>query len=430
VANRRGVADTAIENEEIRLVFSLSLVVEWHFHTVSQAYDLAKPVDHLGRWLSQSILSSRIGGVAMKTSALIPLVFLAMAHSAGAVEFPYQNRPTEPPVSHFKGTCEVDADGTKFAEKACRTTYYPGDAKKGSAYRPPVCEKDPVSKDQKEVLAKIYSRSPDYLKARLCRLTQLFVTDSSPWGPVGWGFWEGPDRPPGTGVYLAISARELDGKKSIADGENETVDQLLGVTDGNRRGLRLARLRDDGASDQVLTILAEVSHEMGHVLLADANMDGTNRFHPRRKVSGPPRSACFEDAFLGASWSARKFHKNMRRWVDFGNQYHNSLTNPDVRFSLERLRAATRSRKVDSINQAIKNVYDSKEFVSFAASINPWEDVAETYKYRVLADATPNKKVEFRLTDQSINVSDSLESKVLAKKMQCLRDFGFLSDLP
>jgi hypothetical protein len=75
-------------------------------------------------------------------------------------------------------------------------------------------------------------------------------------------------------------------------------------------------------------------------------------------------------------------------------------------------------------------VYDSKEFVSFAASINPWEDVAETYKYRVLADATPNKKVEFRLTDQSINVSDSLESKVLAKKMQCLRDFGFLSDLP
>jgi hypothetical protein len=256
------------------------------------------------------------------------------------------------------------------------------------------------------------------------------VTRSSPWGPVGWGFWEGSDRPPGTGVYLAISARELDGKKSIAGGENETVNELLRVADGDRRGPRLARLRDDGTSDPVLTILAEVSHEMGHVLLADANMDGTNRRHPRREVSGPPRSACFEDAFLGASWSAEKFHRNMRRWVDFGNQYHNSLTNPDVRFSLEQLRAATRNRKVDSVNQVIRNVYDSKEFVSFAASINPWEDVAETYKYKVLADAVPNQKVEFRLAGKGINVSDTLDSGALAKKVQCLRDFGFLSGLP
>jgi hypothetical protein len=366
----------------------------------------------------------------MKTSTLIPLVFLAMAHSARAVEFPYQNRPTQPPVSHFKGTCEVDADGTKFAEKACYTTYYPGDAKTGSAYRPPVCQKKPVSKDQKEVLAKIYSRAPDYLQARLCRLTQLFVTRSSPWGPVGWGFWEGPDRPPGTGVYLAISARELDRKKSIAGAENETVDRLFGIADGDRRGPRLARLREAAASDPVLTILAEVSHEMGHVLLADANLDGTNRFHPRREVSGPPRSACFEDAFLGASWSAEKFHRNMRRWVDFGRQYHNRLTNPDVEFSLERLRAGARNSKVDSVNQVIRNVYRSKEFVSLAASINPWEDVAETYKYKVLADAMPNQKVEFRLAGQGVNVFDFLDSGILAKKVQCLRDAGFLSDQP
>ena len=366
----------------------------------------------------------------MKSSALIPLVFFVIIHPALAAEFPYQSRPTEPPVSHFKGTCDVDADGTKFAEKACYTTYYPGDAKKGSAYRPPVCQKKPVSKDQKEVLAKIYSRAPDYLQARLCRLTQLFVTPSSPWGPMGWGFWEGPDRPPGTGVYLAISARELDRKKSIAEAENETVDELLEVTDGDRRGPRLVRLRQDDASDPVLTILAEVSHEMGHVLLADANMDGTNRHHPRRKVSGPPRSACFEDAFLGASWNAERFHRHMRRWVDFGRQYHNRQTNPDVEFSLERLRAAIRNGKVDVVNHAIGNVYRSKEFVSFAASINPWEDVAETYKYKVLADAMPNQKIEFSLAGQGIKVFDFLDSGILAAKVQCLRDFGFLSDKP
>ena len=186
----------------------------------------------------------------------------------------------------------------------------------------------------------------------------------------------------------------------------------------------------DGASDPVLTILAEVAHEMGHVLLADANMDGTNRYHPRRKVSGPPRSACFEDAFLGASWNAERFHKNMRRWVDFGNQYHNRQTNPDVRIQPGTTEGRNTQGKVDVVNHAIENVYRSKEFVSFAASINPWEDVAETYKYKVLADAMPNKKIEFSLAGQGINVFDFLNSGILAEKVQCLRDFGFLSDQP
>jgi hypothetical protein len=367
----------------------------------------------------------------MKSIALIPLAFLTMTHSAlAAAELPYQNRPTEPPVSHFKGTCDSDPDGTKFAEKACYTTYYPGNylKPKSSAYRPPVCGKKPVTKDQKEVLAKIYSRAPDYLQAKLCRLTQLFVTKPYPWGPVGWGFWEGPDHSPGTGVYLAVSARELDGKKSVADAENETADQLLGVAGrGLRRGPQLARLRADDASDPVLTILAEVAHEMGHVLLADANMDGTDRLHPRREVSGPPRSGCFEDAFLGKSWSADSFHQHMRRWVDFGKQYGNRQANPNVQFDLERLRSAVRKNTADVANLAIKNVYDSKEFVSFAASINPMEDVAETYKYKVLADATPNQKIRLRLDGRDVNVFDLLDSGILAMKVQCLRDFGFLS---
>jgi hypothetical protein len=418
-----------LEKEEIGLVFLLGLVVEWGFTVGVRARDLVNRPEIVGRGLSQSILPFGNGDMAMKLSALIPVLFLLAAHSAPATELPSKSRPIEPPVSHFKGICDTDGDGTKFADKACYTDYYPGDALKGSAYRPPVCQKKAVSNAQKEVLAKIYSRSPDYLQARLCRLTQLFVTDSFPWGPAGWGFWEGPDRPPGTGVYLAISARELEVKKSIAGAENETIDQLLGDA-GRRRGPRLERLKADDTSDPVLTILAEISHEMGHVLLADANMDGTDPHHPRRQVSGPPRSTCFEDAFLNSSWSAEKFHQNMRRWVDFGRQYHNRQTNPDVEFSLERLRAEWRNGKVSDVNHVISNVYRSKEFASFAASINPWEDVAETYKYEVLADAMPDKKVGFSLGGQDINVFGSLGSGILSKKVQCLRDFGFLSDQP
>ena len=49
------------------------------------------------------------------------------------------------------------------------------------------------------------------------------------------------------------------------------------------KGKGLATVRDDGPSDPELTVLAELAHELGHVLVADANMDGIKRYHPRRE---------------------------------------------------------------------------------------------------------------------------------------------------
>jgi hypothetical protein len=360
----------------------------------------------------------------MKSSALIPFVVVVAAYSAQAAETSYQKDPTEPPVSHFRGSCESDPDGTKFAEKACYTSYDPSRQPFGKGYLPPVCNKKLVTKREKEVLANLYSRAPDYLQSRLCRLTRLFVTKSAWWGPVGWGLWEGPDRLPGTGVYLAISSRELRSKKSVAELENETARRLLGF----RNSGRVARFRGED-SDPVLTILSEVAHEMGHVLLADANMDGSNRAHPRRRVSGPPRNACFEDAFLGSSWNADIFHKNMRRWVDFGSQNNNVQKNPESEFNVERVRAAVRARNFAAADQAIKNVYRNNEFVTLQAKVAPEEEMAEVYRYKVLLDASPKDPV-FSLDGQEISVRKLLESDVVAKKVQCLRDSGFLTALP
>jgi hypothetical protein len=365
----------------------------------------------------------------MKSSALIPLIVLMTTYSTEAAEAP--TPPSGPPVTHFQGSCQSDPDGTRFAAKACYTFYYPGSAGFGRAYRPPTCAKKPVTEHQKEILARIYTRAPDYVKAKLCRLTQLFVTRSEPWGPWGWGFWEGSDRPPGTSVYVAISDRELESKKSLQDAENETNERLLGAADRRRYyGPRLLRLKGGDSSDAELTVLAELAHELGHALLADTNADGTDRRHPRRKVSGPPRSPCFEDAFLGASWDADSFHRHMRRWVDFGEQYQNRQKNSDVEFSLNRLRAAARRGKLDPANDAISDVYRSKEFVSFAAAINTVEDFVETYKYKVLADSTPRQPIEFRLRRQDINIVDLLDSGIPAKKVQCLRDLGLLEGTP
>ena len=365
----------------------------------------------------------------MRATALIPLVFLAITYSAIAAEPSYPKYPTTPPETHFLGTCDSDPDGTKFAEKACYTTFYPGRSGFAPFYRSPTCEK-PVDQAQKDMLAKAYSRAPDYMKARLCRLTWLYVTRS--WGPMGWGFWEGPDRLPGSkSVYLAISDRELTGKKSFVDVENQTIRDLLRNSDGDRdNGRGLVQLKTGAALDPELTVLGELAHELGHALVADANMDGIKRYHPRRRVSGPPRNTCFEDAFVRASWDGERFDRHLQRWVDFGNQYHNRAKNPDVKFSLERLRHDVDRGKFDTANRAIRDVYSSKEFVSFAAAINPLEDVAETYRYKVLADAMANQKIVFDLGGRDIKIFDILDSGIPEAKVKCLRDIGFLSDQP
>jgi hypothetical protein len=369
----------------------------------------------------------------MRATALIALVFLTITYSAKAVAASYPPYPTTPPETHFQGTCVSDPDGTKFAEKACYTTFDPGRSGFAPSYRPPACDKStPVVQAQKDILAKTYSRAPDYMKGKLCRLTQLFVMRSSSWGPMGWGFWEGPDRlADSKSVYVAISDRELTSKKSFMDVENQTIRDLLRYSGGDsEKGRGLVQLKTGAAPDPELAVLADLAHELGHALAADANMDGIKRYHPRRRVSGPPRSTCFEDAFIRASWDEERFNRNLQRWVDFGNQYNNRAKNPDLKFSLQRLRQDAGREKFDAANRVIADVYSSKEFVSFAAAINALEDVAETYKYKVLADATGNQKVGFDVGGRDVNVFGLLDSGIIQKKVQCLNSLGFLSGQP
>jgi hypothetical protein len=119
----------------------------------------------------------------------------------------------------------------------------------------------------------------------------------------------------------------------------------------------------------------------------------------------------------------------MRRWVDFGFQNNNVQKNPESEFNVARVRAAVRARNFAVADEAIKNVYRNNEFVTLQAKVAPEEDWAETYRYKVLLDASP-KELVFRLDGQEINVRKLLESDVLAKKVQCLRDFGFLTAQP
>jgi hypothetical protein len=366
----------------------------------------------------------------MRAIALISLVFLS-TYAAKAATPSYLKSPTTPPETHFQGTCVSDPDGTKFADKACYVSAFdPGKSGFAPSYRPPTCDKKtPVPQAQKDILAKAYSRAPDYMKGKLCRLTQLFVTKSYGPTPMGWGLWEGPDRRPDSkSVYVAISDRDLTNKQSLVDVENQTIKDLLRLPDGGRdKGL--VQLKTEAASDPELTVLAELAHELGHALLADANMDGIQAYHPRRRVSGPPRSACFEDAFIRASWDEERFNRHLRRWVDFGNQYETRAKNSKLKFSLDRLRQDAKRGNFETANRVIEDVYASKEFVSLSSALYPVEDVVEVYKYKVLADVLAKQKFGFSLDGQGINVFD-LDSDILQKKVQCLGDIGFLSGQP
>ncbi len=247
---------------------------------------------------------------------------------------------------------------------------------------------------------------------------------------MGWGFWVGPDRLAGSkNIYVAISDQELTSKKSFVDVENQTNSDLLRA-ESRDNGKGLLRIKTGVALEPELAVLAELGHELGHALVADANMDGIKRHHPRRKVSGPPRNACFKSAFVQASWDEKRFNGNLQRWVDFGKQYGNRAKNPDLRFSLERLERDARRGKVDAANRLITDVYFSKEFVGLAAAINPVEDAVETYKYKVLYDVMGAQKAGYDLNGRTINVFDNLDSGVLQKKVQCLSDFGFFSGQP
>jgi len=377
----------------------------------------------------------------MRPIALIPLIFLAITYSANAASTSYKQSaspsyptyPTTAPETFFQGTCDSDPDGAKFAEKVCYTTFKnPGQTVFAPRYQPPTCDKSrPLSPEQKSILAKAYSRAPDYMKGKLCRLTQVFVTGSQSKAPMGWGLWQGPDRLPGSkSVFVAISDRQLTGKQSFVDVENQTIRDLFGAENPGQ-GKGLVQLKMAAAvPDPELAVLAELAHELGHVLIADANMDGNSRYHPRRKVSGPPKTDCYQTAFVQASWDEKLYNKRLRRWVDFGEQYGNRAKNPDLKFNLKRLRRDVQRGNVEAANRLIKSVYSSNEFVSVAGAVNSQEDAAEVLKYKMLGDAMGNQKTGFDVDGQSFNVFDALNSGVLQRKVQCLSDFGFFSGQP
>jgi hypothetical protein len=328
-------------------------------------------------------------------------------------------KPVGPPASHFKGACEPDADGKKFAAKVCYTRYNPGDfydeagrAAPNKPYESPACDDSKqVTDDQRAILARAYSLAPSYVKARLCRLTKFFLREASKLDHESWGYWEPPDLSPKGGVFIALSDRYVAPDASLVNRRNEVLQALL------PQETEMPTFVASGSSDPAMAALGVIAHELGHVLLADTNADGVHPRHPRRDVSGPPRSRCFESDFVSRSWDPNIFHRNMRRWVFFGDRRGNKAKNVDL------TSARTASDKVQA-------VYRSGHFVGYFASISPEEDFVETYAHKVIVDVQPTLTIQFPRDGRTMNVLDFVKRPVPTRKIACLRRLGLFSARP
>jgi hypothetical protein len=140
-------------------------------------------------------------------------------------------------------------------------------------------------------------------------------------------------------------------------------------------------------------------------------------------VRGPPVSACFDEAFLAPSWDRRGFLQSMRRWVPFGVQEKNRPKN--IRFDLSALKG-----KSKAADDAIRRIYNSGEFVSPWAATTPDDEFPETFRYKVLADVKRPLAIRVPGKTQDISLRNFLASRVIKKKIDCLRELKLFSMQP
>jgi hypothetical protein len=328
-------------------------------------------------------------------SMLILLAAFVIAAPTQAVES-YKSR-----TGHFNGHCDDEWDASKFADKVCYVTkdYDPSSNYSSgypvNNYSKPQCDPEhQVAQNQKDLLARAYSRAPFYVRARLCRLTQLYLTEAP---EESYGFWVPEDLHSGGDVFIFLSDSSLN--DSLADGENKILHHLYGAAAG------LPSFETPPGwpfwNSPEWNVLAVLAHELGHVLLADTNADGTaaRRYRPRQwRPSPPPQSTCFEHDFLQNPWNRDVFHNHMRRWVKFGDQ-NNNLPNPPK-------------------SSEIENLYNSGKFVSVFAAWSPEEDFVETFKIRALRDALAALWVKFP-SGNNVNALYH-DSNSLGRKFECL----------
>ena len=372
----------------------------------------------------------------MKPGALILLVTIAIASPVRA-----QNC-----TPHFTKTNPCKDENDFVSRKVCNMAAF--DTKDfnplitpDANYHSPTCDQVNTNIPNIGVIKDAYKLAPANVKSALCQLNRVLVmtdqtyTNSSNKSEA-LGIWESHGRGDG-GVYIAISDQMLSAASSLADEENNVLGRLLLPQSPGPypSGHSLPTFANAGsaAATPAAAVLAVLVHELGHVLLSDTNADGTGgegHKHPR-PCRNLPKDSCFESAILGKpgenrGWDKVVFHRNMRRWTDFGTQNDNIYQNPALRFSNVVSDLTSTPSSDANATSDMYSIYNSGSFTSLFATVSPEEDFIETYKYAALAaaaDSAGNKLgLDIAFPARVVHVIDAVRtpSAELGGKIGCV----------
>jgi len=330
----------------------------------------------------------------MKSSALILLVALVMASSVRA------DSCTHPPV-YVGGPCGSATDFHVCAVDIANPNFDPANAH----YNTPDCGAalPPVDLTLFNKVYNLLNARSDVSTMLCTRLPHVFVLTG---GSNDYGVWEVPPgiKPNGQprpararGVmYIAVHP-EANVPQKLADQENIMLAAALGVA---HLPVGLGFESDDLPGDG-MALLSILAHELGHLILAETNADGTGGHGHKHMRSDlcftqqqrPNPKTCFDNAFLAPTgvnnrlWNTATFHQNMRRWIEFG----------DVAHRRNRYQSAAHELGTVLANPGAAADLLDGEFASLYAAVSPEEDFVETYKYKILADVAQASRLRLRV---------------------------------
>ena len=322
----------------------------------------------------------------------ILLLALAMASSARADSCPHPARVH---------TCNNASDFPLCTANAFVNpdTNFNPEITPDNRYTPPTCNMaaPPIDPAAFQPVYDLLNPTRSDVSSKLCNsITNLFVTTG---GAQDFGIWEVPagtlpgskthrDARGNGGMYLAVHPL-ANLPQTLADQENIMLRAALGV-DANPPNGSVPWFTSSDQPAQGMALLSILTHELGHLLLAETNADGTGdgqHTHLRSRLCDkpgdrhPPRT-CFDQNFLAPHgvgntlWHTSRFRQHMRRWVVFdGPTRRNNNQYQDAAHDLDAV-----------IASGNYGTLLSGEFVSFYAAVSPEEDFVETYKYKILAD--------------------------------------------
>jgi hypothetical protein len=233
-------------------------------------------------------------------------------------------------------------------------------------------------------------------------------------------------------MYIAVNPGAIaahpgpNDPRTLAEQENKMLDAIF-APDPRPAGLFF---ESDDRADQGMALLSILAHELGHLLLAETNADGTGdpangHVHERSTLCDtqqqrPNSETCFDDDFL-ALWNAATFHRHMRRWIGFGdvrNRPNRYLSGAHELSTV--LPSPPRPANPDAAAALLDN-----EFASLYAAVSPEEDLVETYKYMILADVAQNSHLRLNIPQSPVYVLDKVSGATagtnLKRKIDCVK---------